>query len=95
MNPDFMKQLWVGYKPIDWLDVSVTDNIFKYPPSIQEQVQNARSDIYTQEIAKGKKIRDSDLYRVHTMDISNEKCCLELELMKWSELYIMKKYEHL
>lgn len=95
MNPDFMKQLWVGYKPIDWLDVSVTDNIFKYPPSIQEQVQDARSDIYTQEIAKGKKIRDSDLYRVHAMDISDEQCCLELGLMKWSEHHIMKKYEHL
>ncbi len=56
-------------------------------------MKEKRTIKYAEEIAKGKKMRDSDLYRVNNMNINDEKCSLELGLMKWSELHIARYLE--
>jgi hypothetical protein len=90
MNPNFMKILWKWWKPVDWLDVSVTGNIFSYPPEIQQQIDEKWNAMYISETAKGKKMRDSPLYRVEMINISDEQCSIWLGEMKYSQLFIPK-----
>lgn len=73
----------------------MTDKVYKYPPAIQKQVEEKRKILYEEEIAKGKKMRDSDLYRVDAMDISDDSCSLSLGRMKWSEQFILKHHKEL
>lgn len=90
MNPIFMKILWKWWKPIDWLDITVTNKVFKYPSIIQAKVEKKRAAIFISETEKGKKIRDSDLYRVDDIDISGDGCKIGLWIMRWSEHYVMR-----
>ena len=53
-------------------------------------MEEKRTIKFAEETAKGKKMRDSDLYRVDTMDISDDRCSLSLGTMKWSELHIAR-----
>lgn len=92
MNPNFMKTLRKWWKPIDWLDVSLSWKVFKYPAEIQKQIEIKQNEMYVREVAKGKKIRDDDLYRVDEIEISEVSCRLSLGIMKWSELFLIKHY---
>jgi hypothetical protein len=90
MNPNFLKILWKWWKPVDWLGISVTGKVFAYPKEIQEQIDTKWNEMYERETAKGKKMRDSPLYRIDSLDITEETCRISLWVMKYSQLFIPK-----
>jgi 8-oxo-dGTP pyrophosphatase MutT (NUDIX family) len=90
MNQQFMKTIRKWRKPIDWLDVTLSWNVFTYPDWIQQQVEKKRIEIYKKEQVAGKKIWDSDLYRVDTMEIGEDVCKMKLGIMKWSQMFVVK-----
>lgn len=90
MNQQFMKIIRKWRKPIDWIDISLSWNVFTYPEWLQQQIEQKRNEIYESEKANGKKIRDSLMYRVDAMEIWEESCWLKIGTMNWSLQFTVK-----